>query len=286
MAKGVEDTAFYRYTRLLALNEVGGDPGRFGARRSTIPRRQRRARAPLPARPAGDPDPRHQALAATCARASARSPAMADEWRERVRALVRAERAAAPRRRARRPTRSTSIYQTLVGVWPLERRAPRGLHGQGDARGQARHQLDRAERATGRRRVLAFVGGLYATAPFLARLRAVRRRGSPRPASAPRSARRCCKLTAPGVPDIYQGDELWDLALVDPDNRRPVDWDAPAGAARRARLRRGAARARRPRCTSSARPSPCARAGPSPSRATTAPSTPGRAPSPTPAATT
>ena len=62
MAKGVEDTAFYRYARLLALNEVGGDPGRCGRTVERVPRRQRdRARA-LPARPARHPDARHQAL--------------------------------------------------------------------------------------------------------------------------------------------------------------------------------------------------------------------------------
>ena len=58
------------------------------------------------------------------------------------------------------------------------------------------------------------------------RLRAVRRSASPPRASTRRSARCCCELTSPGLPDIYQGDELWSLNLVDPDNRRPVDWNA------------------------------------------------------------
>ena len=62
MAKGVEDTAFYRYARLLALNDVGGDPGRFGISIERLPRRQRRARGALPAQPARHPDARHQAL--------------------------------------------------------------------------------------------------------------------------------------------------------------------------------------------------------------------------------
>ena len=85
MAKGVEDTAFYRYVRLLALNEVGGDPARFGhLRRGRSTRRtpQRAARFPrhAPARRRRTT----RSAAPTCARASARSPGSPSEWRERV----------------------------------------------------------------------------------------------------------------------------------------------------------------------------------------------------------
>ena len=61
-AKGVEDTAFYRYLRLLALNEVGGDPERFGLPLAEFHAANLERAAPVPARPAGDLDPRHQAL--------------------------------------------------------------------------------------------------------------------------------------------------------------------------------------------------------------------------------
>ena len=113
MAKGVEDTAFYRYARLLALNDVGGDPARFGLSVERLPRR------PTPSAPrasratCSSPRRTTPSAPATCARGSARSPAMADEWAAHVRALARGCRVA--RRPAARRRRSSSyfIFQTL-----------------------------------------------------------------------------------------------------------------------------------------------------------------------------
>ena len=108
MAKGVEDTAFYRYARLLALNDVGGDPGASASASSaSTPPTRERARA-LPARPAHHADPRHQALgrrARADRRAGRRCP---DEWAEHVRRWLELDRAAARRRRARRRRAATS----------------------------------------------------------------------------------------------------------------------------------------------------------------------------------
>ena len=72
MAKGVEDTAFYRYFRLAALNEVGGNPGRFGIARRRVPRGERERARALPAASADDLHARHEALRPTSARASSR----------------------------------------------------------------------------------------------------------------------------------------------------------------------------------------------------------------------
>ena len=122
------------------------------------------------------------------------------------------------------PDEEYLIYQTLVGAWPLERERLQRVHGQGDARGEGRDGLGRAGRG-----------------PRAARSARSSTASTRRRASSPASRRSCAvatpageaaalgqtllKLTSPGVPDIYQGDELWDLALVDPDNRRPVDWE-------------------------------------------------------------
>ena len=80
------------------------------------------------------------------------------------------------------------------------------------------------------RAVLRFCAGLYASGEFLADLEGLLETLAPRGERAA-LGQTLLKLTSPGVPDIYQGDELWCLSLVDPDNRRPVDWDL-----RRARL--------------------------------------------------
>ena len=94
--------------------------------------------------------------------------------------------------------------------------------------------------------VMAFIDGLYASARFVGDLEELLRTVRPI-GEAHALGQTLLKLTSPGVPDVYQGDELWDLALVDPDNRRPVDWDLrrrlmdeelKAGAAPAARRRR------------------------------------------------
>ena len=235
MAKGVEDTAFYRYARLLALNDVGGDPGRvLAARRatSTRPTRERAARFPRnllvtqthDTKRSGDVRARIGALAG-----------MADEfaahvrrWLTVCRSLTRGGAPDAGRAAIHLPDAARRVADL--------RGAARGLPREGDARGQAAHELDRARRARTRRRSSVRAGAAHA--PRLpARLRAV-------PAQVAEAGDRAAlgqlllKLTVPGVPDIYQGDELLCLSLVDPDNRRPVDWEA-----RRARARRPAAEA-------------------------------------------
>ena len=237
MAKGVEDTVFYRYTRLAAHNEVGGDPSRW----SRTPDEMHAANAERARRfPRGLlATQTHDTKRSGDVRARIGALASVPElWRERVRHWWELN---APLRRdgAPSPDEEYLIYQTLVGAWPLERE--RLQQYMVKAMREAKVDTgwvepDERHEAAVRR----FIDGLYASAHFVADLEAVVERVAP-VGEAAALGQTLLKLTSPGVPDIYQGDELWDLALVDPDNRRPVELGAPAGADGGARLRRGPA---------------------------------------------
>jgi (1->4)-alpha-D-glucan 1-alpha-D-glucosylmutase len=232
MAKGVEDTAFYRYVRLLALNEVGGDPTRFGIsvddfHRGCLERASRFPRGLLitqthDTKRSGDSRARIGALAA-----------MAGEWAEHVerwRQLVPSE---GP------PSWNEAylIFQTLVGAWPLELSRLEAYVEK--ALREAKLNTNWVEPdAEYELSVRDWCRSLYAN-------RAFRSDFEPFAEHVARAGERSAlgqtllKLTAPGVPDVYQGDELWALSLVDPDNRRPVDWERRREAL--AALRGGAA---------------------------------------------
>ena len=130
------------------------------------------------------------------------------------------------------------FYQTVVGACPLRRdveravrRARRGLHAQGRARGQAAHLAGSTPTRPTSRRSTAFVRGMLADAAFVDDLARARRRAIAPYGAANSLAQALLQLASPGVPDTYQGSELWDLSLVDPDNRRPVDYGALRAAA-------------------------------------------------------
>jgi (1->4)-alpha-D-glucan 1-alpha-D-glucosylmutase len=221
-AKGIEDTSFYRYLRLLALNDVGGDPGRFGMsvddfHAANAARAQRFPRALLvtqthDTKRSGDARARIGALSA-----------MAGDWESHVRRwyeltdeLVADGAPDAAERYL--------IFQTLAAVWPIARERLEGY-------------LEKALREAKRNttwvdqnhdweaRVKRFAVAIADHRPFLEDFEPFVARVA---AAGERSAlgQLLLKLTVPGVPDVYQGDELIDLSLVDPDNRRPVDWDA------------------------------------------------------------
>jgi (1->4)-alpha-D-glucan 1-alpha-D-glucosylmutase len=225
MAKGVEDTAFYRYNRLLALNEVGGDPSRFGISVAEFHRRcvERAPRGLLTTQThdtkrSGDVRARIGALAG-----------MAEEWAEHVRRW----------RELEPPSWNEGylIFQTLVGAWPLELERLEAYVEK--ALREAKVNTSWVDPDLGyERRVRDWCRGLYANREFLDELEQFAERVAH---AGERSAlgQTLLKLTSPGVPDIYQGDELWALSLVDPDNRRPVDWDRRREAL--AELRAGAA---------------------------------------------
>ena len=213
-AKGVEDTALYRWNRLLALNEVGGDPARFSLsvadfHQSNLTRLAR--------------FPRH--LLSTMTHDAKRSA----DVRARLACLagVAADWAALVRPRLggwRDPNEAYLILQTVVAAWPvdrwrLEQYVEKALREakvntswidqdhawEAGAKSYATSLLDDQEIAAFARRLAVAAERVSLGMVLL-------------------------KLTCPGVPDLYQGDELPLLALVDPDNRRPVDWDVRRGA--------------------------------------------------------
>ena len=218
MAKGVEDTAFYRYGRLLALNDVGGDPGRFGVSVEDFhagnAERARRFPHNLlvtqthDTKRSGDVRARIGALSG-----------MAVEWAARVREwLALLEEVPGPD-----PVERYFLLQTLVGAWPvsadrLEAYVEKALR---EAK-RTTNWIDPDEQHEAA--VKAFARELLGRRDFLDSF-------EPFAAEVARAGDRAAlaqlllKLTVPGVPDIYQGDELLSLSLVDPDNRRPVDWE-------------------------------------------------------------
>jgi (1->4)-alpha-D-glucan 1-alpha-D-glucosylmutase len=220
MAKGVEDTAFYRYARLLALNEVGGDPSRFGIGVEAFhtANLERAERFPLSLLTTQTHDCKRSADVRACIAALA---SMTEEWAsfvERCFALTaRLGSDGAPDNVER-----YFLLQTLVGAWPIERRRVQEYMVKA-LREAKRNTSWVAPRWDWEDAVSRFCGSLYADGRFLAELEQFVGRVAP---AGDRAAlgQLVLKLTAPGIPDIYQGDELPFRALVDPDNRRPVDW--------------------------------------------------------------
>ncbi|HUP32938.1 MAG TPA: alpha-amylase family glycosyl hydrolase [Gaiellaceae bacterium] len=204
-AKGIEDTAFYRWNRFVALNEVGGDPGRFSLPAAGF------HEASL-ARPPGG-------LLATTTHDAKRS----GDVRARLAAIAGGpeEWAALVRPRVggwRDPNEAYLILQTVVGAWPSPERLERYLE---KALREAKVNTTWLEQDH------EWEAGAKAYAVSLLedeKLRAYAVRLAER-AERIVLGQTLLKLTVPGVPDVYQADELPFLALVDPDNRRPVDWE-------------------------------------------------------------
>lgn len=219
MAKGLEDTAFYRYFRLTALNEVGGSPSDWGCSVEAFHDACKEAGLVRP-----------YALLTTSTHDTKRSEDV------RARLLVLSEIPAAwsaacrrwrtynARHRAERVDANTEYlyYQTLVGAWPIDA---------GRAGAYMEKAVREAREHTGWTHIDAdyesalqqFITATLADADFIAQLEAFVA-DILLPGRINSLAQTLLKLTAPGVPDIYQGCELWDLSLVDPDNRRPVDF--------------------------------------------------------------
>jgi (1->4)-alpha-D-glucan 1-alpha-D-glucosylmutase len=225
MAKGIEDTAFYRWSRLVARNEVGGEPERFAA-------------------PPGE-------FHAFCARLAADWPATLtalsthDTKRQedvRARLAVLAElpgewAAAVPRWRELagasplEPDLDYLLWQTVVGAWPLDR--DRLVEFLTKAMREAKTRTSWEHADTGyEKAVVRHAGAVLANAELLKDVTDFVRVLVPY-ARVNTLGQKLVQLTMPGVPDVYQGCELLGLALVDPDNRRPVDYGR-----RRSRLAR------------------------------------------------
>ena len=237
-AKGIEDTALYIYTRLASLNEVGGDPSRFGVPPSHLHDWLARRQQEWPA-----------ALSATSTHDTKRSEdvraridvlsEMPGAWRlalARWARLNRKARAAIDGDPAPNRSEEYLLYQTLLGVWPVAdagATAPDGdfvericAYMVKALREAKRNTSWLNPRPTYEDAVTAFVRRILDPAtgqPFLDDIRplAVRLAHAGIWNSLAQTA---IKIAAPGVPDFYQGTEIWDLSLVDPDNRRRVDY--------------------------------------------------------------
>ena len=216
MAKGVEDTAFYRWNRFVALNEVGGDPSRFGE----LPQEFHRAMA---ARQASWP--------ATMTTLSTHDTKRSEDVRARLAVLaeIPGEWAARMRRWAAAhplPDRSLELlaWQNLVGAWPIsaERMSGYLTKAAKEAKLVTSHvepvpEVDEAI-AAWPAQVLADTALVAEIEEFVARIAGPGRSNS--------MGQKLLQVAGPGVPDVYQGTELFEYSLVDPDNRRPVDWEA------------------------------------------------------------
>ncbi len=220
-AKGVEDTAFYRFNRFIALNEVGGSPDRFGLSPENFhgANLRRAARWPLAmlATSTHDTKRSEDVRARLCVISE-----LPDEWAEAVRGWAgRADAIRPPDAAPLDRTTEYFIYQTLVGAWPID--AQRMIDACTKAAREAKQhtswldQNEPFERAIG-----AFITAVLEDGELVRSLEAFVRRVL-RPGRVNSLTQVLLKCTCPGVPDIYQGCELWDRSLVDPDNRRPVD---------------------------------------------------------------
>lgn len=237
MAKSVEDTAYYRYYPLASLNEVGGDPEQFGVSIHFFHRKNLIRQTFWP-----------HALLATSTHDNKRS----EDVRARLNALseipVQWQGAIRRWRQMNRNRKGTVaglevpsaneeylLYQTLIGTWPL-----RPMHGQehDDYVGRIQAYLEKALReakvhsswiqpnAEYEEAARAFVAAVLDPSPdnhfrvdFCQFQAAIARAGMWNSLS-----QVLLKIASPGVPDFYQGTEIWDFSLVDPDNRRPVDY--------------------------------------------------------------
>jgi (1->4)-alpha-D-glucan 1-alpha-D-glucosylmutase len=238
MAKGVEDTAFYVYNRLVSLNEVGGDPDRFG-----VP-----------------PVKLHEALAdrqshwpwafsATSTHDTKRSEdvrarinvlsEMPDEWQAaltRWSAMNASRRVTVEESLVPDANEEYLLYQTLLGAWPIEpRTADEYAHFVNRIQAYMHKALQEAKvhtswinpNAAYDEAVQQFVAAILDPAqssPFLEDFRVFQKRIS-HFGMLNSLGQTLVKIGAPGVADFYQGSELWDFSLVDPDNRRPVDYN-------------------------------------------------------------
>ena len=222
MAKGVEDTAFYRYLRLSALNEVGGDPGRFGLPVQEFHEACRVQQEQWPA--SMTTLSTHDTKRSEDVRARlvllAQCPT---EWGD---AVTRWHAAAAHHRSPAGPDAATEqlVWQSLVGAWPLT--ADRAATYVEKATREAKAHTSWVDPVPAfDEAVQAFVRAVLADEAIVAAVESFVARLTPA-WKVTALAQKAVQLTMPGVADTYQGSELWDLSLVDPDNRRPVDWDA------------------------------------------------------------
>ena len=236
MAKGLEDTSFYRYNRLVSLNEVGGDPGKFGTSVQNFHRANLERLQCWP-----------DSMLSTSTHDSKRSEdvrarinvlsELPVEWRFRLRRwrdLNRGKKRQLEEVWAPARNDEYLLYQTLVGAWPTEVRddtwnsfCQRIEQYMLKAVREAKEHTSWANTNTEYEDALSkFIRSILHRGPqnrFLADFENFQRRIA-RVGAFNSLSQSLLKLTSPGVPDIYQGNELFQFSLVDPDNRQPVDY--------------------------------------------------------------
>jgi (1->4)-alpha-D-glucan 1-alpha-D-glucosylmutase len=238
IAKGLEDTAFYVYNRLISLNEVGGEPGYFGLSPADFHKQQadRQRRWPASILTTSTHDTKRSEDVRARIDVLSERP---KEWRAALRRWARWNRKH-KRSVDGQPAPSANeeyfLYQTLLGVWPFEADLDDAAYDDLISRVDAymRKALNEAK---------VHSSWVNTNEPYAAAvsdfIRAILRRDAanrflPDFLAFQQEiahygvfnslAQVLLKITSPGVPDIYQGNELWDFSLVDPDNRRPVDY--------------------------------------------------------------
>ncbi len=245
-AKAVEDTTFYRYLRLVSQNEVGGEPERFGTSPGAFheSNRRRQRQGPLGMLTTSTHD--HKRGEDVRARLNVLSEVPAS-WSRHVQRWLswnRRKRTDVDGRAA--PSRNDEylFYQTIVGAWPLVE-TDAASAGSEDFAARIDAYLRKAVREAKVHTSWAAPNEAYEAAlssfvtrcldvgssrPFVDDVRAFVDEIA-RPGAVNGLAQAVLKLTSPGVPDVYQGTEFWDFSLVDPDNRRPVDYERRRAAA-------------------------------------------------------
>ncbi|HEX8678461.1 MAG TPA: malto-oligosyltrehalose synthase, partial [Chthoniobacterales bacterium] len=241
MAKGLEDTTFYIFNRLAALNEVGGEPQQFGITPEAFHSEQVWYRENWPATMLTTSTHDTKRSEDTRARMIAISE-IPDLWRaslQRWRTLNRKAKTQIEEAEAPDANEEYLLYQTLLGTWPVDASGKAVPEASEEYIGRIQAYMTKAlkeakintswiqpneqwDTATKEfiTRILEpgaknrFVASFAPVAEEIARLGAVNS-----------LTQVLLKLTAPGVPDIYQGNEIWDFSLVDPDNRRAVDYN-------------------------------------------------------------
>ena len=219
MAKGVEDTAFYRYLRFVALNEVGGDPSHSSTTIAEFHEHNRKRQRDWPSSMLSTSTHDTKRSEDVRARLAVLSE-LPDLW---VRTIDEWRTLVAPHRGVTGPSPRHELltFQTVVGAWPInENRLIAYLVKAARESKQESDWLDPDEAYE--HDLAAFARGLLADRDFLATLSSLLD-AIIEPGRLTALSQTLLKLTSPGVPDVYQGCELWDLSLVDPDNRRPVD---------------------------------------------------------------
>jgi (1->4)-alpha-D-glucan 1-alpha-D-glucosylmutase len=215
MAKGVEDTAFYRYNRLSSLTEVGADPAEFSIDRDEFHDRQRDRQASLPASLTTLTTHDTKRGEDTRARISVLSE-VPERWvatLDRLRELVPLADGAL----------ATLLWESIVGAWPASRER---LHGYAEKAAREAGSStswtdpDVAFEASMHAMIDAIFDDAAVTDVLTGFVGEIEDAGWSNSLTA-----KLIQLTAPGIPDVYQGSELWEMSLVDPDNRRPVDFE-------------------------------------------------------------